>query len=887
MGNSSRLVALAAVAVLVGAGAWYGLGGRDSAADGAAPGSQPAASRAAGADSPAGLPRFEAARDAVAPLDASPATPLEAPPAAAAGAEPTLGSLARLVGRVTRKDGGAPVAGLRIEVACEPAVEPVAAFTAPTTDADGRFRFAYSSPAHVAWIRAGSTAELRGVLRELDLDLQPGAEVVQDIELVPGATAKGRVADRDGQPVAGARVRGWNVPAFRLDDRFPILAPDQEVLADGAGEFEIGGLGPSFTLAADAAGLTGLEQLTGELASGATAEGLTLTLGPARDLRGVVLAGEHLVAECRLDLEPDDASDRVEPTGVPGVFRALPPAARAFSDASGGFVLPGLASLTYRVRAWHNQYVPWEGRHVPGEPDLIVQLDAGTRLTGEIVSSRGGPVGGAEVTICTLATGPWPRALHQVHADDEGRFEATGLAPDEHGLLLVQGQGHAVHVEDPVVIAADVANHVRVVLAPARALAGVVVDEAGQPLPDHLIHIQGDRSMPLPAGMTVNPLPTWESLFGATNFTRSNEHGAFRFGALYDGLFEVMVDDPDGQGVAARVQARSGSEDLRIVVGESSGVTLFGSVRDAATGVPIEVFGINAMIPSGNGGMSGDTYPFEDPNGAFRITGLPPGPIEPWLQAEGYSDLHVPLRDYAEGEHRLDLTMSADRALHLRVLDRDKQPVEGAMITFRDEAGGSLWVKSGPTTGTTSVETDEKGEVIAMGLPAARVTARVRTGHFSQAQEFAFDLRHELRGVQVLVLGDDGGRATLIVFFFGASESPTADAPASNIAAKVKSLKEKLDAGTVWPIDAELVVRALGAEGQVLAQQVIAPDEAGPGSMLFPEVKGVCHVKLDVPAEPLEIEAAAEGYAAERRAWRPDRSSDMDDVVILLLVRKS
>ena len=57
--------------------------------------------------------------------------------------------------------------------------------------------------------------------------------------------------------------------------------------------------------------------------------------------------------------------------------------------------------------------------------------------------------------------------------------------------------------------------------------------------------------------------------------------------------------------------------------------------------------------------------------------------------------------------------------------------------------------------------------------------------------------------------------------------------------------------------------------------------------MLFPEVKGVCHVKLDVPAEPLEIEAAAEGYLSMRRAWQPDRSSDMDDVVILLLTRKS
>lgn len=740
-------------------------------------------------------------------------------------------------------------------------------------------------------IRVGSSADTRGVLRELDLDLQPAAQIVQDFEVVPGATASGRVVDRDGNPVAGARVRGWNLPAFRVDDRFPLLAPDQQVRADAAGEFRIGGLGPSFTLAADAPGLTGLEQLTGEIASGAAVEGLTLTVGPARDLHGVVLAGAEPVAECRLDLEPeaggDDDGNPLEPAGAPGVFRAPPPDARAVSDASGTFVLTGLASLPYRVRAWHNRYVPWEGRHAPGDPDLVVQLSAGTLLTGELVSSRGGPVADAEVTICTLGDGPWPRALHQVRSDDVGRFEAGGLDPDDRGLLLVQGGGHAIHVEQPVVITAEGPNHVRIVLDPARTLAGVVVDEASQPLSDLLIHIQGDRLLPLPAGMTVSPLPTWEGLFPGIDLARTNAQGAFRFESLYDGMFQVEVQDPNGQGVAARVEARSGIEDLRIVVGDSSGVTLFGTVRDAATGVPIEVFGINAMIPSGAGGMTGDTYPFEDPNGAFRITGLRPGPIAPWLQAEGYSDLHVPVRDYAEGEHRLDLTMSADRMLHLRVLDEGREPVEGAMLSFRDEGGESLWVKSGPNSGTTSLETDAQGEAIAMGLPAARVTARVRTGHFSKAQEFRFDLRHELRGVQVLVLGDDGGQATVLVFFFGTSEAQTPDAPASDLGALMQGLKDKLAAGTVWAIDTPLVVRALGADGKPLAQQVVTPGETNPDSMPLPDVSGVCNVKLTVPAEPLEIEAVAEGYASVRRAWQPDRSSDAGDMVVLLLTRKS
>ena len=888
MGSSSRLVAFAAVAVVVGAGAWYGLAGRDVPTDETASGSQPAAGGAAAGDTP---PRFEAGRDDLAPLaGADPASPLVAPadPAAAApaAAEPALASLGRVVGRVTRKAGGAPVAGLTVELDTLPGVPCVPAFTNETTDAEGRFRFALAVPVRVNSIHVQAGAETRDAHATLGVSLEPGQELVRDIEVALGATASGRVVDGGGQPVAGARVRGWNVDAYVLEAK-PDRRPDQEATTDGSGEFRVGGLGPSCVLTADAAGRTAVERLSGQLASGAVAEGLVLTLGPARELRGVVLGpDETAVADCRIDVGPGSEDGHGRPSGVPGLFFVLPPRAQARSDASGRFVLPGLAELPYQVNAWSARYVPWEGRHAPGDPELVVRLEAGTALTGEVVSARGGPVEDAEVTIAVMPEPPWPRAIQQVRTDAEGRFEASGLTPDEHGAVLVSAEGHALHFEQPVVFTAEGPNHVRIVLAEERRLAGVVVDASERPLAGRMLKIVGDRVLPLPPGMTVNPIPTWEGLFPGANLAQTDEDGRFVFERLYDGLFELRVAEEGGGGVAASVQARSGSEDLRIVVGAAgSGVTLYGSVRDATTGQPVESFDLVAMIPNGEGGMSGDDHAFASPEGAFRVTGLPAGPIQPWLRAPGYSDLHVPVRDYAEGEHRLDLTMSADRTLHLRVLDEDREPVEGAMLSFRDEAGESLWIKSGPHSGTTSLETDAQGEVIAMGLPAALVTARVRTGHFSPAHEFRFDLRHELRGVQVLVLGDEGGQTTVLVFFFGTSEAPAPGAEAQDFSTTMQGLKTKLAAGTVWPIDAPLAVRALAADGQVLAQQAITPGESGPDSMPLPDVAGVCNVKLTVPAEPLEIEAAAAGYASVRRAWQPDRSSDTGDVVILLLRR--
>ena len=889
--SSIRSIGLATLVALGAAGAWVWL----AAGEGPEAAEAGAGARAPAAAQPTSeLPRFDAALPPGQAIEVTEAAPagLGAPGAAADTAAAPLEALARLVGRVTRRDGGEPVAGIPIEVLCDPPAEPVAGQTIARTDADGRYRFAYAGPTGVYTIRLGSSPDTRGALRELHLELQPGAEVVQDFEVVAGATVSGRAIDRDGQPVPGARVRGWNIPAFRLDDRFPMLSPDQEVVADAAGEFRIGGLGPSFTLAADAAGLTGLEQLTGELASGAEVEGLTLTLGAARDLRGVVLAGHEPVAECRLDLEPagagqgdgdgDGDGTRLEPAGVPGVFRAPPQGVRAFSDASGAFTLPGLADRPYRVHAWHNHYVPWEGRHAPGDPDIEVQLAAGTRLTGELVSSRGGPVAGAEVTIGTLVDGPWPRALHQVRSDDEGRFEATGLAPDEQGALLVQGEGHAIHVEHPLVITEDGPNHVRVVLEPARALAGHVVDEAGQPLAERLVHIEGDRLLPAPDGMTVTPLPTWEGQFQGVNVTRTDAQGAFRLDSLYDGMFEVQVDDPHGQGVISRTAARSGSEDLRIVVGAASGVTLVGTVRDAVTGAPVEVFDVVPMTSSGAGGMIGDSYPFEDVTGAFRVTGLRPGLVALWLHAEGYSDLRVPQRHYAEGEHRLDLTMSAERMLSLRVLDDDKEPVEEARLTFLDADGEMLWVKSSPNSSVTQLETDEAGKAVAMGLPAGPVTVRVRTGHFSRSHDFPFDLRHELRGTQVLVLGDEGDETTVLVFFFG-GDGAGLDVASQGLEPAMQELKRRIDAGSVWPLKVPTAVRALAADGQVLAAQTVDPATADAAALPIAGVDGICYVKLSVPSSPLELEALAEGYAPARRAWQPDRSSDEDEVVILLL----
>jgi len=78
-------------------------------------------------------------------------------------------------------------------------------------------------------------------------------------------------------------------------------------------------------------------------------------------------------------------------------------------------------------------------------------------------------------------------------------------------------------------------------------------------------------------------------------------------------------------------------------------------------------------------------------------------------------------------------------------------------------------------------------------------------------------------------------------------------------------------------------VRALGADGSVLAEQHVDPRAADGSAMPIAGIDGACYAKLAVPSAPLQLEASAEGYSPARRAWQPDRSSDEDEVVILLL----
>jgi RNA polymerase sigma factor (sigma-70 family) len=830
---------------------------------------------------------IEGAVAKLAPVEAAPSAPaMLLPLAVPAAPEPTPllahraeDALARLVGRVTLRDTGAPAEGLRVQAEfTSSAVAPE--YTRDVTDADGRYSFSLLEPCAVTSITVLPGAQTRGVTRAIDLQLAPDAEAVQDLQVARAATLSGRVVDGDGRSVPGARVRAWNVPSNALDER-PDAAPDRESAADARGQFSIGGLGPACVLVADAPGLTGSARLAGDLAEGALADGLLLELGPVRELAGMVLGPDDVpVRDAVLHATAEEPPAPL--TGVPGVFRIAPPDAATRSGAEGRFTLPGLADVAYVLRASSDRHVAWSGRHAPGDPDLIIRLEAGTTLQGEVLSARGAPVPGAGVTVCRLADA-WPVPLRPVLTDAGGRFEAPGLDADDRFAILVRAEGHALHVEQPVMLGERGSAFVTIELTDALALAGTVVNEHDQPIAGASVGIQGDRLLPLKAGLTVHALPTWEALFAGANAAVTDAQGRFRFEQLYDGRFELAVASPEGSGTVAVLQARAGDESLRIVVDGSRtvGVTLLGSVRDALTGLPVESFRITPMIPQGSG-MSGDDHAFDGPAGTFRVTGLQPGEIATRVSSPGYATLSLPATEYDAGEHRLDLQLFAERALSLRVVDADHEPVS-AKLTCTDETGAPLFTKDSQNRSVSPRTTDDNGEAILMGLPAARIKLQVKQGWFGSSEEFSFDLRHELRGIQVLVLGDESS-ATVLVFYVAASVPLSIDPAAQGLLPAMELLQKQIEAGVVMPVEAPIEVRARTPDGRVVAQESVDPKAAPRNDATpLPGFAGACNLRLTVPRQPLEFEVSGAGYETARCAWQPDRADGAADVVVLVL----
>ncbi|RKY18439.1 MAG: hypothetical protein DRQ55_13325 [Planctomycetota bacterium] len=580
--------------------------------------------------------------------------------------------MARLTGLVLRASDDSPVADVAVSVRLDGEPSAGSEETRTSTDSEGRFSLSFERAVQLRAIFVGAGESTGGLVSWRRLTIARGAESELTLHVSAGASLRGRVQDEAGLAMAGARVQLWSRPAYLLPRGSDAGPPDRELVAASDGSFELPAAGPQFVLSATRPGFVCVERVGGELVEGAHADNLRLVLAPAAELRGRVTGADgRPLPGVSVEVRPERPSPSESLTSVSGVYRLGPTRLEASSDGAGAFLFPQAAARTLPLHASLSGYLPKELEHDPRDGELLIELGRGASLAGLVLGADGRPLPDAEVRVRGAGS-------QTVTTAADGRFLAKGLEPSSDGRLHVLASGHALQVLQPVQVSADEQRFVQVQLEPGRALAGRVLDADGQPLAGARVRIEGDREVDH-GNMTIFPRPTWERSLGRTDAT-ADAQGRFRISELYAGEFKLSVTHPNASDVTRSWQLPSGSEDLELVLepGALSGVVLVGTVRDAHTGQPVTAFQLTPMRPMGNGGMAGSNRSFDDLEGRFVWPGLEPGEFQLNASAEGYGPWSRPLQPYDEGEHILEITLRAQRDLHLRCVDEGGVPIFGA-----------------------------------------------------------------------------------------------------------------------------------------------------------------------------------------------------------------
>jgi len=908
-GRAASGMLVAGAAVLLAGAAWWLLGGSSGSGETTAP------STLTAPHTGEQRPGFKApARDAQA-IDPAPAPAADIAAADAAAGALTADNAARavLIGRVTHADDGTPAPGVElmalVDIDGQRTKPPLdAEGSQPVTDADGRYRLAYTQPCTVTQLRASPGPDTPRGQRDAQLVLTLSAEATLDLALGRGGALSGLVVDDRGQPVPGATVTGFTDNATMLfENRYE---PDRTTTADGSGAFVLEGLGPPFVITAGAPGFRAREELVGTLAEGvrlgARAGGspidppLTVVLSPVREIRGQVLGADGTpVVRAHIVCSVPEPSAQERLTAVPGVFHRRWSLPERRTDNDGRFLLKPLCSEPCTVNVFAEGHASWSGTHAPGDPDLLIRLGKGVVLTGSVTEAGTGKPLQSFVQVFALDRERARSVSQGAMSDSDGRFTVAGLPPTTSAELNVQAPGHAILVHAPQTLTEAGPNHLDLVLEPESALAGVVVDVSGAPVPGAYVTIAGDR---FTAGLDEGPpLSTWESRFGLDGALADGE-GRFSFRQLYAGSFTLVATHPREAGLTGTLTALSGSEDLRLVLDPASSatVTLVGTATDALTGRPIPHFEVTVLVAEARG-LTGESHTFDDEAGAYRIAGLPPGELQLLAVAPGYAMQIIPLALYEAGEQRVDLVLTSARSVTFRVLDEHREPV-AARLSFMSgvgsgaksgagagNAGQSLMVESGQGGQQAMLRCNAKGEAIVHGLPAELITVTASRNFRSEAQEFPVDLRSEPRGPIELVLSPP---EELTLTWVVMCSAPGMAVPSGEAELKAFSagLGEQFAQGALWALDADGLLRATTADGSVKAESRL--DASVPAEALevthhlAPGATRPIFGSLQVPNAPLTISVTAAGYVPASLPWDPAVNGLSDTPLIFLLHRQ-
>jgi RNA polymerase sigma factor (sigma-70 family) len=467
---------------------------------------------------------------------------------------------------------------------------------------DGRFRLTGVGPGP-ALLKVSSPDPELG---DADQMLTVGADGARDVNIVISASPRltGRVVDAAGLPVPGAQVR---VDPQGRDVR-PVVV---ETLADGS--FKMSGLpeGRAWLMAWHPT-LGVNRQDFGPMAARHT-QRIELRLAPGGSISGTV----------KLDDGSPAAGVSVGFSGQQrgGLYTSVA------TGEDGSFTTMGLPAGKYTVRA-RRKAGPWNVSTSVERPDLhIVTIDEGEQrrgvdlvlkrggqsIAGQVVLPDGKPAAGTTVVANIEENGrSWrPTGVtieHSAVSREDGSFTLHDI---ESGSFTLWAARPGVPESSLQHVTAG-RRDVRIVLQTGTSLAGVVVDENSQAVPRFSLNV-------IPAAASTPEERMARDFAGMTQRPVNDPAGAFTWGGLTPGTYEIQVRTADGAGARQTVTLVEGEQkqDVRVVL--ASGAKIIGSAVSLETGETLARLRIYARIA----GRHAEAV--TDSRGAFELTGLLPG----------------------------------------------------------------------------------------------------------------------------------------------------------------------------------------------------------------------------------------------------------------------
>lgn len=545
-----------------------------------------------------------------------------------------------------------PVAGasvsvwIRTGIAASTGWDPDAGRISTTSDARGRFE--------LEGLGAGSvtlTATAPGRGRVTLPAVRAGSQV--ELYLQPGATITGLVRDEAGRPVKGAVVR------VMAESRgpMPFLPPGERT--DARGRFAIGGLeAGTLVVAARAPTLAPAVQPVTLEANGEAAVELTLA-------EGGYVTGRLVDATAK-----PTRGGRVRLAAVDGVTLPifLHDLAQADAGADGRFTLgplpPGGLLLQARAAGFAERDVETRLAGRPPSADLgDVTLDSGLAVRGFVRDRAGAGIAGA--SLMGMARGQ--ERPTEATTEEDGAFVLAGLPPGSVEVM-VRAPGYA-SLRQPVSVGGE---DVVIVLDAGGTIVGAVVDAKGQPVNGAFVRAEPESDAT--AMMSAPPMGTADE--GGGRFTlRDAKPGRYV-------LVATATGHAAGNASGVRVTAGGTTDAGTIRLGTGGAVT--GTVADAA-GEPIP--GATVRIESGSP-MSTPPATQTDANGAFELSGVPPGRVDVGARHPAYAPARVSgivvEADATPAEARIVMTRGGRVEGSVRL--RSGQPFAGSRVMLSPRA---------------------------------------------------------------------------------------------------------------------------------------------------------------------------------------------------------